>query len=99
MVFEDSASKGLLSVPCDLRYILDSSALQTAQGGIQDLLILPPFFARHRKSTLTANGRRKHIHLSGVGILIGDNFGLNHFAIAAKVEVDGVLDVEPVVGS
>ena len=89
----------LLSASCDLRDILDSSALQTAQGGVQDLLILPPFFAWHRKSTLTANGGCKHIHLSGVGILIGDNFGLNHFAVAAKVEIDGVLDVESVVGS
>ncbi len=64
------------SVTCSTSSVF--ATFQTSIGCVQNFLVLPAFFARHRKVCFALDRIRESIDLSGIGHAIRDLVGLNH---------------------
>src|SRR5579872_936854 len=82
---------------CRRSYFLHLSAFHTPIGRVQDLLVLPAFFARRRKRRLPLNRISECVHLPRIRESVRYALSLNPVPIA-KLDIDRMLDIQRVGG-
>ena len=85
-------TRTVVSGPRHHRNFFQASTLQAAQCRVENLLILPAFFAGNGERGFSANGCREHVDLPCVRVLIRDRFTFYDHAIALEVHLDRSID-------
>ena len=80
------------------RNLLGLPALDASIGGVQDFLILPTLFSGGGKLGLALDSVGERVDHVGIGQLIGNGLGFYNLAAATKLKLDGMLDVESIIG-
>ena len=86
----------------DLLYLghrFGSTALDAAVRGVQNLLVLPAFFAGHGKLRLAFDRRRERICLQRIGEAIRDRLRFDRRSPTPQFEDHRLLDIQAIVGA